>query len=41
MIFEIMQSVYIYIPDRLHNIAFLEHIESALQNVLIKSVLKV
>lgn len=30
MIFEIMQSVYIYIPDRLHNIAFLEHIESAL-----------
>ena len=36
MIFEIMQSVYIYIPDRLHNIAFLEHIKSALQNVLIK-----
>lgn len=36
MIFEIMQSVYIYIPDRLHNIAFFEHIESALQNVLIK-----
>ena len=36
MIFEIMQSVYIYIPDCLHNIAFLEHIESILQNVLIK-----
>jgi len=36
MIFEIMQSVYIYIPDCLHNIAFLEHIKSALQNVLIK-----
>ena len=36
MIFKIMQSVYIYIPDRLHNIAFLEHIESILQNILIK-----